>query len=77
VLATAGSVLKRTYLREQDVPDVVSSRSLDFGEHFGCSKKAQPTIILNSLTSPGTPEMAQAMQSVMLVCLPNSGHLTD
>jgi len=77
VLATAGSVLKRTYLREQDVPAVVSSRSLEFGENFGCSKKTQPTIILNSLTSPGTPEMAQAMQSVMLVCRPDSGHLTD
>ena len=77
MLATAGSVLKRTYLREQEVPAVVSSRSLEFGENFGCSKKTQPTIILNSLTSPGTPEMAQAMQSVMLVCCPDSGHLTD
>ena len=71
VLATAGSVLKRSYLREQDVPAVVSSRSLEFAEHFGRSKKSQPTIILNSLTSPGTPEMAQAMQSVVLVCLPD------
>ena len=77
MLATAGSVLKRSYLREQDVPAVVSSRSLEFGEHFGCSKKAQPTIILNSLTSPGTPDLTQAMQGVMLVRLPDWGHITD
>ena len=53
VLATAGSVQKRTYLRQHRVASVVSSRSLDYGEHLGCREGAQPTIVLNSLTSPG------------------------
>lgn len=53
VSATAGSVQKRTYLRQQGVQDVVSSRNLEFGEHLERSAAAQPTIVLNSLTSPG------------------------
>lgn len=53
VLATAGSVQKRMHLREQGVQNVVSSRTLQFAEHFGCSESAQPSIVLNSLTSPG------------------------
>ena len=53
VLATAGSVQKRMHLREQSVQNVVSSRTLQFAEHFGCSESAQPSIVLNSLTSPG------------------------
>jgi D-arabinose 1-dehydrogenase-like Zn-dependent alcohol dehydrogenase len=54
VLATAGSVQKRMHLREQGVQNVVSSRTLQFAEHFGSSESAQPSIILNSLTSPGS-----------------------
>ena len=53
VLATAGSVQKRSYLRRQGVDTVVSSRSLDFGAHLGCREGTQPTIVLNCLTSPG------------------------
>ena len=53
VLATAGSVQKRMHLREHGVQNVVSSRTLHFAEHFGCSEGAQPSIVLNSLTSPG------------------------
>ena len=53
VLATAGSVQKRTYLRQQGLATVVSSRTLDFAEHLGCLEGTRPTIVLNSLTSPG------------------------
>ena len=53
VLATAGSVQKRTYLRQQGLATVVSSRTLDFAEHLGCREGTRPTVVLNSLTSSG------------------------
>lgn len=66
VLATAGSVQKRMHLREQGMQNVVSSRTLHFAEHFGSSKSAQPSIVLNSLTSPGSSSpftLATAVES--------------
>ena len=53
VLATAGSIQKRVHLRKQGVRDVLSSRDLHFAEQLGRSRKARPSIVLNSLTSPG------------------------
>ena len=53
VLATAGSTQKRAYLRQQGLATVVSSRSLHFAEHLGCREGTQPSVLLNSLTSPG------------------------
>ena len=55
VLATAVSMEKRENLRKQDVRDVLSSRDLHFAEHLGCVSRGQPSIVLNSLTSPGVP----------------------
>lgn len=55
VLATAGSMEKREHLRKQGVCDVLSSRDLQFADHLGRRREDQPSIVLNSLTSPGMP----------------------
>ncbi len=59
MLATAGSVQKRTYLRRQGLATVESSRTLDFAEHLGCREGTQPTVVLNSLTSPGSCDLVK------------------
>lgn len=55
VLATAGSPEKRAHQRKQGVRDVLSSRDLHFAEHLGRAGEGQPSVVLNSLTSPGEP----------------------
>lgn len=64
MLATAGSAQKRAYLRQQGLATVVSSRSLHFAEHLGCREGMQPSVLLNSLTSPG---LWASSTSVMLL----------
>ena len=69
VLATAGSPDKRTHLRNQGVRNVLSSRDLRFAEHLGCAGQGRPSIVLNSLTSPGVPcngaDMSQRLLPVI------------
>lgn len=58
VVATAGSQDKRSYLRSTcHVDAVVSSRSTHFADAMAylASKGENPTVVLNSLTSPGIP----------------------
>jgi len=54
VVGTAGSPAKRAFLRSfsPGVPTVLDSRNLTFATD-GCVLNSQPTIVVNSLTSPG------------------------
>ena len=54
-VATAGSLAKRSYLRQHHgLAEVASSRSTDFIDEIGLAgRRSAPHVVLNSLTSPG------------------------
>ena len=52
VVGTAGSAQKRAHLRSAGAAAAVSSRATEYAEAFAHPRR-RPSIVLNSLTSPG------------------------